>query len=129
MNDLNKTANDPWEKICALVDLPHNAGVAALLNQDTALEKQIALFRRGDSNDVYAISNFDPFSQANVLARGILCSISGELAIASPVLKQHFSLSTGQCFEDEAVSAQTYSTKISEGQVFVQIPSTAGQAL
>ena len=126
MTDLSKVESDPWEKICRLEQIPLDAGIAALINQDTPEEQQIALFRNRDSADVYAIGNFDPFSKANVLARGILCSINGELAVASPVLKEHFSLTTGQCFEDETVSVPTYATKISDGQVFVDVSSSAG---
>ena len=75
MTDLSKEDKDPWEKICTLEELPLDSGVAALINQDTPQETQIALFRLRDSANVYAIGNFDPFSEANVLARGILCSI------------------------------------------------------
>ncbi|RLA46345.1 MAG: nitrite reductase (NAD(P)H) small subunit [Gammaproteobacteria bacterium] len=127
MTDLSKVENDPWEKICPLEELPLDAGVAALISQGTSQEQQIALFRPRDSADIYAISNFDPFSDANVLARGILCSIDGELAVASPVLKEHFSLTTGQCFEDESVVVNTYPVKISDGTVFVQANSKGGK--
>ena len=129
MSDINKADKDSWEQICALEELPLDAGVAALLDQQAAAQCQIALFRQRDSETVYAIGNFDPFSEANVLARGILCSIDGELAVASPVLKEHFSLTTGQCFEDEAISVPTYPTKISDGQVFVQVASSSEVSL
>lgn len=126
MNDLTKKAQeddvttDPnWTGICNLQDLPLNAGVAALLHADTDRETQIALFRTSANDQVYAISNFDPFSEANVLARGILCSIGEQLAVASPVLKEHFNLATGQCFEDESVSIATFPVKIVDGNVLV----------
>ena len=41
---------------------------------------------------VYALDNFDPHSGANVLSRGIVGDLSGELVVASPVYKHHFSL-------------------------------------
>ncbi len=143
MTDLSKLDDDSWEQICSLEELPLDAGVAALINQEpsainrepsSANQKpseqcQIALFRQRDSETVYAIGNFDPFSEANVLARGILCSIDGELNVASPVLKEHFSLTTGQCLEDETVSVPTYPTKISDGQVFVQVASSSEVSL
>ncbi len=126
MNDLTKkaqedtvTADQNWISICALQDLPLNAGVAALLHADSPEETQIALFRTSANDAVYAISNFDPFSEANVLARGILCSIGEQLAVSSPVLKEHFDLSTGQCFEDESVSIATFPVKIADGNVLV----------
>ena len=126
MTDLTKNAQEKtvttdqnWISICKLQDLPLNAGVAALLNADTPEETQIALFRTSGNDAVYAISNFDPFSEANVLARGILCSIGEQIAVASPVLKEHFDLATGQCFEDDSVSIATFPVKIADGNVLV----------
>ena len=126
MTDLTKnakeetvTADQNWTHICAVQDLPLNAGVAALLHADSPEETQIALFRTSDNDAVYAISNFDPFSEANVLARGIICSIGEQLAVASPVLKEHFDLVSGQCFEDENVSIATFPVKIADGNVLV----------
>ncbi len=111
--------SDSWIDICALSELPHDAGVAALLNENTSEETQLALFLPTDSDRVYAISNFDPFSDANVLARGIVCSIGNEIAVASPIHKEHFCLTTGKCFEDNTVAVATYPTKIHQGRVFV----------
>lgn len=108
-----------WIDICSIDSLPYDAGVAALLHADTPQETQIALFRIADSMQVYAISNFDPFSEANVLSRGILCSMGDELSVASPVLKEHFNLRTGQCFEDDSMSIPTYPVKITKGHVLV----------
>ncbi len=126
MNDLTQKAQDDtvtadqnWTSICTLQDLPLNAGVAALLNADSPEETQIALFRTSANDAIYAVSNFDPFSQANVLARGILCSIGDQIAVASPVLKEHFDLATGQCFEDDSVSIATFPVKIADGNVLV----------
>jgi NAD(P)H-dependent nitrite reductase small subunit len=120
-----KNAKASWIDLCSLTDLPYDAGVAALIDENTPEETQIALFLPEDSDYVYAISNFDPFSEANVLARGILCSIGDELAVASPVHKEHFSLSTGKCFEDDTVAVTTYPTKIEEGRVFICVTPVA----
>ncbi|OUS01869.1 hypothetical protein A9Q90_09770 [Gammaproteobacteria bacterium 54_18_T64] len=126
MNDLTQkaqeetvTADQSWTRICAVQDLPVDAGIAALLHADTPEETQIALFRTSVNDAVYAISNFDPFSEANVLARGILCSFGEQIAVASPVLKEHFDLITGQCFEDDSVSIATFPVKLDDGNVFV----------
>ena len=112
------TADQNWTNICALQDLPCDEVTDRIHGVVTAEETQVALFRTSD-DAVYAISNFDPFSEANVLARGILCSIGEQLAVASPVLKEHFDLSTGQCFEDENVSIATFPVKIADGNVLI----------
>ena len=88
-------------RICRLDDIVPDTGVAALVGAE-----QVAVFRVGE--EVYAIGNRDPFSGANVLSRGIVGDIGGELVVASPVYKQHFSLLTGRCIEDASVSVPVY---------------------
>ncbi|MFT7403277.1 nitrite reductase small subunit NirD [Zhongshania sp.] len=103
-----------WTTVCRLDDIIPNTGVAALIDQT-----QVAIFRVGDA--VYALANKDPFSNANVLSRGIICSIQGTLAVASPIYKQHFSLTAGQCLEDDSVSIDCYEVRTEDGTVQVLI--------
>ena len=95
-----------WEKICKLEDILPNAGVCVLVK-----DKQIAIFRLEEK--LYAIDNLDPFSNANVLSRGIVGDLQGKHVVASPIYKQHFSLADGQCLEDETVQVATYETRLS----------------
>lgn len=104
-------------KACSLNDLARDAGVAVKL-----ADRQIALFFLPDENpSVYAIDNFDPFGEANVLARGIVGDQSGELVVASPIYKQHFSLLSGQCLEDESMTVKTYPVSVEDNAVFVWV--------
>ena len=80
--------------------------------------EQVAFFRLKD-NRVYAIANYDPFSQANVLSRGLTCNLKGKTCVASPIYKQHFDLLTGQCLEDDTVSIKIYPVKIEGVAVLV----------
>lgn len=102
-----------YQRICSLKDLIPELGVSALINGE-----QVAIFRLKD-NRVYAIANYDPFSQANVLSRGLTCNLKGKTCVASPIYKQHFDLLTGQCLEDDAVSIKIYSVKIEGEAVLV----------
>src|SRR5262245_45412177 len=102
-----------WKKVCALGDIVPSTGVCALVDG-----RQVAVFRVDDR--VYAISNHDPFSQANVLSRGIVGDLKGELVVASPVYKQHFSLITGQCLEDPQVSVAVYGVRLDGDQVMIE---------
>lgn len=104
MTDLN------WQNVCESSDLLPEVGARALLGKD-----QVAMFRVKDS--LYAIDAIDPFTNAAVLARGIVGSLKGQIVVASPLLKQHFNLETGACLEDEAVSIKTYAIRESEGQI------------
>ena len=103
-----------WIAVCKLNDIVPNTGVCAL-----AGGRQIAVFRL-DDDSVYAIDNHDPFSRANVLSRGIVGDLKGELVVASPVYKQHFSLATGQCLEDAGVRLVVFPARIEGDSVLVQ---------
>lgn len=89
----------PEKTICSATDLIENSGVCALID-----EAQVALFYLPDTEQkVFALSNWDPIGKANVMSRGIIGNVGDELVVASPLYKQHFSLITGQCLEEEAM--------------------------
>jgi nitrite reductase (NADH) small subunit len=105
-----------WTSVCNEADLVVGSGVCALLESGgTAV--QVALFRETRDGPVYAISNYDPIGEANVLSRGIIGSIGTRLVVASPLYKQHFCLESGQCLEEQAVSVKAWSARIDDGKV------------
>ncbi|MCQ6259392.1 nitrite reductase small subunit NirD [Pseudomonas sp. Q11] len=85
-----------WRALCSREDLVPNSGVVAWHDGS-----QVALLYLPEQQDkpLYAIDNRDPKSGANVIGRGLLGSIKGDLVIASPMYKQHFRLDDGQCLE------------------------------
>lgn len=99
-------------KVCRLDDILPDAGACALVGGE-----QVAVFRVGEK--VFAIGNRDPFSGANVLSRGIVGDLNGELVVASPVYKQHFSLLDGRCIEDASVSVPVYRAVLDGADVVV----------
>jgi nitrite reductase (NADH) small subunit len=103
-----------WTTICPIERILPNSGVCALVNG-----KQIAVFRVGDGHDVYAIDNYDPFSKAYVLSRGIVGDRNGIPKVASPIYKQNFSLLTGECLDDPTVTLTAFSVRVIDGQVQV----------
>ena len=103
-----------WTTICPLDRILPNTGVCALVNG-----QQIAVFRVGESMDVYAIDNYDPFSKAYVLSRGIVGDRNSIPKVASPIYKQNFNLLTGECLDDSTVTLQTFSVRVVDGQVQV----------
>lgn len=103
-----------WIEICRAEDLQADSGICARL-----AGKQIALFFLPRLNAVFAIGNRDPFSQANVLSRGMVGDIGGEPMVASPMYKQHFSLRSGICLEDAAVRVPVFQARIEQGRVEV----------
>jgi NAD(P)H-dependent nitrite reductase small subunit len=103
----------PWHAICALEDILPESGAAALVDG-----KEIAVFRVGDA--VFAIGNHDPASDANVLSRGIVGDIGGEIVVASPIYKQHFSLITGRCLEEPRFAVPAYMAEVRDGRIWVR---------
>jgi nitrite reductase (NADH) small subunit len=105
-----------WKVVCSLDDLQPDSGICALVEG-----KQVAIFFLVKEQVAYAIHNYDPIGKANVLSRGMIGDIKGEPVVASPLYKQHFSLETGVCLEDESVTIPTYPIRIQNGRVEVQV--------
>ena len=110
------TTQNNWQSICQKSDLVKNSGVCALL----ANQEQVAIFQVGD-DQVFAISNFDPFGKANVLYRGIIGDTKGNVYVASALLKQRFSLENGVCLDDDSVKIKTYDARIVDNKVEVLV--------
>ncbi|MCX4509189.1 nitrite reductase small subunit NirD [Streptomyces sp. NBC_01619] len=94
---------ETWFPVCEVSRLTPGRGMAALLPDG----RQAAVFldRAGRA---YAIDNRDPFTGAQVLARGLVGTAEGRVFVASPLLKQRFDLETGRCLDDDAVSVRAY---------------------
>ncbi|VVN05360.1 Nitrite reductase (NADH) small subunit [Pseudomonas fluorescens] len=85
-----------WHSVCEQQDLVRDSGVVVWLDG-----AQVALFYLpgAEGRTLYAIDNHDPQSGANVIGRGLIGSIKGDLVVASPIYKQHFRLEDGSCLE------------------------------
>jgi nitrite reductase (NADH) small subunit len=71
---------------------------------------------------LYAVDNVDPYARAGVMSRGLTGDRAGEPTVASPLLKQVFSLRTGAALDDEAVALRTYPVRVVHGMVRVGLP-------
>jgi len=105
-----------WISVCEYQDLLPDTGLCALVNKE-----QVALFNSRRLNEVFAVSNYDPVGEANVLSRGILGSIGDEIVVASPLYKQHFNLRTGECLEKPEHNIKVYPVRVEDGLVQVQV--------
>lgn len=106
-----------WIDVCGVDDLVLDRGACALVGPH-----QVALFRVSPDGELYALSNFDPFSGAYVLSRGIVGSKGDVPKVASPVYKQGFDLRTGRCLDDPAVAVRTFPVREAGGRVLVGVP-------
>lgn len=104
----------PWHDVCALADIVPGTGVAVLLGAT-----QIAVLRSRSGEALYAISNYDPFSKAFVLARGIVGDRAGTPKVASPMYKQSFDLATGVCLDDPGVRLPVFPVRVVGGRVLL----------
>ena len=105
--------NGDWVDVCALGAVVPDTGVGALV-----AGRQLAIFRLADGS-VHALSGFDPFSKAFVLARGIVGDRAGAPKVASPIFKQSFDLRTGQCLDDPGVRIPVHGARLRDGRIEV----------
>lgn len=108
---------DTWVDVCTLADLDADRGVCALLGP-----YQVAVFRVSPDDRLYAISNYDPFSRAYVMSRGIVGSKGPIVKVTSPIYKQAFDLATGACIDDPYTSLMTFPVRQRDGMVQVGMP-------
>jgi len=108
-------AETEWIDVCPLAAITPDTGAVALI-----AGAQIALFRLHDDR-VFAIGNRDPFTGAQVLARGLVGDRGGVLKVASPLLKQTFALETGECLDDPSVRVPSYPVRVRDGIVAVAV--------
>ncbi|MCX7084897.1 MAG: nitrite reductase small subunit NirD [Methylococcales bacterium] len=105
-----------WQTLCNLDDLPADSGICALID-----ELQIALFYVAKMQTVFALHNYDPFAKAHVLSRGIIGDVNGDPVVASPIYKQHFKLTTGECIEDTSVKIASYPVRINNQHIEIKL--------
>ncbi len=111
-----KMSDAMWISVCEYQDLLPDTGLCALVSK-----KQVALFHSRRLNEIFAVSNYDPIGEANVLSRGIIGSLGDEVVVASPLYKQHFNLRTGECVEKPEHKIAVYPVRVADGLVQVQV--------
>lgn len=105
-----------WHPVCPLTTVPPACGVPALVGTEP-----VAVFRTA-ADELYAVGNVDPFCGAGVISRGIVGDRGGEPTVASPMLKQVFSLRTGECLDDPHARLPTYRVRLRDEMVEIAAP-------
>lgn len=119
MSNVAEAIEPNWTRVCAVSEIVPNTGVCCLVGRE-----QVAVFRVGEGDELYAVSNYDPFSRANVLSRGIVGDKAGQPKVASPIYKQSFALRTGVCLDDPDVSLPTFEVRVQNEIVEVRAQVT-----
>lgn len=110
------SAVDTLVRVCGIDDLEPERGRAALFGRT-----QVALFLLSDGS-VHAVANHDPYSGADVIARGIVGTRGDIATVISPMHKQVFDLRTGACLETHGAShaaLRVYGVQVRDGDVFL----------
>jgi nitrite reductase (NADH) small subunit len=108
-----------WRAVCARQDLVLNSGVVELVGNT-----QVALFYVASISgtpQLFAVENRDPVSGVNVIGRGLVGSLAGDLVIASPLYKQHYRLEDGTCLEDPALKLRTWPARLAGDVVEIDV--------
>jgi len=104
-----------WRALCSRADLVANSGVVAWVDG-----AQVALFylpHESSGKQLYAVDNRDPKSGANIIGRGIIGSLAGDLVIAAPLYKQHYRLEDGSCLEYPEQQLRTWPVRLQGDRV------------
>lgn len=107
------------QTVCSVNDLAKDSGVCALITIKGEAQQVAIYYLPKTEKQVFALSNWDPIGKANVMSRGMVGNVGEELVVASPLYKQHFSLLSGQCLEEE-VELNVYDVFIEDGNVMVR---------
>lgn len=109
-----------WTQVGKRDDLIAESGIAVW----TPNGPVAVFYLPGENPTLYAIGHYCPLGKANVLARGIVGDLKGELVVASPLYKQHYSLTTGQCQEDASVRVPSYEVRLNGDILELAVPVT-----
>jgi nitrite reductase (NADH) small subunit len=103
-----------WQPVCPLDTLEPLWAEAAYVDGE-----QVALVRL-PSDEVVAVSHWDPHARAYVMARGIVGSRGGRPTLASPLHKQVYDLATGECLTDPALRLPVFPVRVRDRVVEVR---------
>lgn len=104
-----------WTTVCRIDDLVPDRGAAALVEG-----RQVALFRLSWSGAVHAVGHRDPFTGANVVARGLVGTRGDVPTVASPLHKQVFSLLTGEALDYPGTFLDVWEVRVIDDAVQVR---------
>ena len=106
-----------WVQVARLADVSPDSGVAFRHG-----DVQLALFRYGKDDALYATQHMCPHKHDMVLARGLLGDAGGEPKVACPQHKKTFSLRTGACLSGDVPALRTFPVRIEGDRVLVELP-------
>lgn len=126
---------EAWTDLCGVEDLVANSGIVAWWGS-----WQVALYylpakkglpEKGENFParVFAVDNHDPFTNANVIGRGLMGNIGPQIVVSSPLHKERFDLETGICLENPQIRLHVWDARLTpEGRVEIKArPKNKGE--
>ncbi|VTY11866.1 nitrite reductase small subunit NirD [Rothia dentocariosa] len=110
----NAAVESSWVRICSESELEENWGEVALVKG-----QQYAIFKT--KHGYYACDHRDPNSQSLVIARGIVGEKDGHSTIASPLYKEVYDLTTGECVSGADYTIGVYPLEVRDGDIYLQV--------
>lgn len=107
-----------WTPVCDSAALSPERGAAVLVPSETGIQ-QVALFKLSDG-ELFAVGHRDPFSGANVMARGLVGCRQGVPTLTSPLHKQVFDLRTGEALDHPGVKLDTWDSREIDGVIHLR---------
>ena len=113
----HETETTVWNTVCTVDDILPNTGICALVKN-----RHVAVFHvSSDTQQLFAIDNYDPNAGASVLSRGLVGNLGPRIVVASPIYKHHFDLKSGACLESPENSVCAYRVRVENRQVLIAI--------
>eukprot|EP00814_Leptocylindrus_danicus_P018824 CAMPEP_0116035860 /NCGR_PEP_ID=MMETSP0321-20121206/20690_1 /TAXON_ID=163516 /ORGANISM="Leptocylindrus danicus var. danicus, Strain B650" /LENGTH=1115 /DNA_ID=CAMNT_0003512915 /DNA_START=103 /DNA_END=3450 /DNA_ORIENTATION=+ len=118
IEDVFSRSEKSWVKVGSVDQFAPNVGSTILYG-----ETQLAVFNNAHRGEWYCTQNMCPHKQAFVLSQGILGDAGGEPKVACPLHKKQFGLKDGKEMGGGELNIITFSVKLEQGDVFVELPS------
>ncbi len=107
-----------WVPVCRVDDLTPDRGVAVLVR-----ERAVALFQLAatatEPAAIHAVGHHDPATGAAVIARGLVGSHETRTYVASPLHKERYDLTSGECLDRPDLALTVWPVRIEGDSVLV----------
>jgi len=122
---VDENADDAaWETVCELSRITPERGVAAIVDGHP-----VAIFRfdTDDGTQLYAVDHLDPRTGSPTMAHGLVGSSGDVPTVAAPLLKEKYSLVTGECLTNPDFRLDVFDVRLHDGQVQLRLNVTSGK--
>ena len=100
-----------WVPVCRADDLTPDRGVAVLVDGRPVAVFLLAATPTAPAT-LHAVDHLDPATGVAVMARGLVGSAANRPYVASPLHKQRYDLTTGECLDDDSLCLSVWPVRL-----------------